>query len=191
MKAKEVLSLLGISRITLMSYVKKGLIKTVTLPNGFYSYDRDSVLSFINGKKTRRYNAVYCRVSTFKQKNDLKTQINFVSNFCTNRNIPFTLFSDISSGIDFDRPQFSSLLNDVLNYKVDTIYISYRDRISRLSYSVISNIFEKFGTKIVVVSDVLDKKYPASNDTELLEDLTSLMHYFTTKKYSNRKNKLT
>ena len=36
MKSKEVLKLLGISRVTLWSYVKNGTIKATKLPNGYY-----------------------------------------------------------------------------------------------------------------------------------------------------------
>ena len=35
MKAKDVMKLLGICRVTLYNYVKNGLIKTTTLSNGY------------------------------------------------------------------------------------------------------------------------------------------------------------
>lgn len=45
MKAKEVMEVLGISRPTLCTYLKKGLIKIDAEVNGQYSYNEESVYS--------------------------------------------------------------------------------------------------------------------------------------------------
>ena len=73
MKAKDVMRLLNITRVTLWSYVKKGYIKVTKLPGGQYNYDSKSVFKYI--KKDGRYNIIYARVSTYKQKKDLKTDV--------------------------------------------------------------------------------------------------------------------
>jgi predicted site-specific integrase-resolvase len=93
------------------------------------------------------------------------------------------MFSEISSGIDFDRKEFYILLNDILSYKVNSIYISNKDKLSKLSFKTLENIFLKFGTKIIVINDITN-----SDNDELLEELLNLIHYFSTKMYSNRKN---
>jgi len=130
MKSKEVLNFLNISRVTLTKYVKNGTIKVTKLDNGYYDYDNDSVFKF--SKKDIRYNYIYARVSTYKQKNDLDNQIDFINNYCNNNNIKIDkIFSEISSGINFDRKEFTLLLNDVLSYKVNSIYIYNKDRLSR------------------------------------------------------------
>lgn len=184
MKSKEVLKFLNISRVSLCKYVKNGSIKVTKLDNGYYDYDDESVFKF--AKKDVRYNYIYARVSTYKQKNDLDNQINLLNNYCTLNNIKIdNIFSEISSGIDLDRKEFSKLLSDVLSYKVNSIYISNKDRLSRLSFKTLENIFIKFGTSIVVVNDLEQFK---SESEELLEELISLIHTFSTKMYSNRKN---
>lgn len=40
MLSKEVLDLLKITRQTLIKYVKTGIIRTTTLPNGRYDYNK-------------------------------------------------------------------------------------------------------------------------------------------------------
>lgn len=50
MKAKEVMNILNITRVTLSSYVKNNKIKVYNLPNRRYLCDDDSVLSLIGGK---------------------------------------------------------------------------------------------------------------------------------------------
>ena len=183
MKSKEVLNLLKVSRVTLSTYVRTGIIKVTPLANGFYDYDEKSVFAFL-GRKSR-INVIYARVSTYKQKSDLKRQIDKLVQFCNNNKITFNhIFSDISSGIDLDRTDFSKLLNIVFENKIDTIYITYWDRLTRLSYKTIFSIFQKFGTKIVPIyqNNINDME-------ELFDEVSSLMHYFSTKKYSQRKSK--
>jgi len=186
MKAKDVMKLLGICRATLFKYAKEGTFKTTLLPNGYYDYDEQSVLKFI--KKDNRSNVIYARVSTYKQKNDLDTQLNNINTFCVNNNIKIDkIYSEISSGIDFDRNQFNELLDDVFNHKIQNIYISHKDRLTRLSFKTIESIFLKFNTKIIVIND----NHNTSNDNEIFEELINLMHIFSTTMYSNRrKNKI-
>ena len=76
MKAKDVLSILGITRATLCKYVKLGFIKVTKMPNGRYSYDDDTVYSFIGLKKNKHNTNIisYSRVSTQNQKFQLKEQ---------------------------------------------------------------------------------------------------------------------
>jgi predicted site-specific integrase-resolvase len=78
-------------------------------------------------------------------------------------------------------------MNDVFNHKIKNIYISHRDRLTRLSFKTIETIFNKFNTKIIVINDNND----GNNDHEIFEELISLMHIFSTTMYSNRrKNKI-
>jgi len=81
------------------------------------------------------------------------------------------------------------MLDEIINGNIQSIFISYKDRLSRLSFLTISSIFKKFNTQIFIVSDLLNKVGIKTDDNELYEDLLSMMHYFTTKKYSLRKNK--
>lgn len=77
MRSKEALKVLGVTRVSLYNYVKKGLIKVTKLKNGFYEYDNKSIYDFI-GKRNRK-NVIYARVSTIKQKDDLNKQIKYIS----------------------------------------------------------------------------------------------------------------
>ncbi len=185
MKSKEVLKILRISRPTLTNYVKNGKLKATKLNNGYYDYDSKSVFDLISVGD--RVNVAYCRVSTKNQKKDLGNQIDFIQNYCVKNGIILnSVFSDISSGMTLDRKNFNVLLEDVMNYKINIVYITYKDRISRLSFSTIQNLFLKFGTKIVIVNEIDCKK---TVEKELLEDLISLLHTFSMNMYSNRRKK--
>ena len=70
MKAKDVMNTLSISRTTLYLYTCDKKLKVTKLHNGYYDYDNNSVFKLLN--KDNRINVIYTRVSTYKQKNDLK-----------------------------------------------------------------------------------------------------------------------
>jgi predicted site-specific integrase-resolvase len=189
MKAKEVMKLLDISRATLFNYTRDGKIKVIRLDNGYYDYNEESVFKII--KKDARINVIYSRVSTYKQKTDLENQIYKINAYCQSKNIQIgKTYSDINSGLDLDRTGFNSLMDDVINLKIKNIYITHKDRLTRMSFKTIQHLFSKYGTNIIIISN---NKQPSniSNDNEIFEELISLMHIFSTTMYSNRrKNKI-
>jgi len=186
MKAREVMKLMNICRTTLYHYTKNNIIKHTKLSNGYYDYDEHSVLQFI--KKDNRSNVIYARVSTYKQKNDLTNQINKLQTYCKDNNINIHhVYSEIASGIDLDRTELSKLLDDVFSYKIKNIYISNKDRMTRLSFKTLESLLNKFNTNIIVINNIHNQ----NNDNEIFEELISLMHIFSTTLYSNRrKNKI-
>jgi putative resolvase len=189
MKAKEVMKLLKISRATLFNYTRDGKIKVIKLGNGYYDYSEESIFKIM--KKDSRINVIYTRVSTYKQKNDLENQTNKISEYCKNNNIQTDkIYTEIHSGLDLDRTAFNQLMNDVINLKIKNIYITHKDRLTRLSFKTIQQLFSKFGTNIIQITN--NKSISnTSNDNEIFEELISLMHIFSTTMYSNRrKNKI-
>jgi len=189
MKAKEVMKLLDISRTTLFNYTRDGKIKVIKLDNGYYDYNEESVFKII--KKDSRINIIYSRVSTYKQKTDLENQINKINIYCQSKNIPIgKTYSDINSGLDLDRTGFNSLMDDVINLKIKNIYITHKDRLTRMSFKTIKHLFSKYGANIIIISNN-SQTSNISNDNEIFEELISLMHIFSTTMYSNRrKNKI-
>jgi putative resolvase len=185
MKAKEVLNLLRITRQTLTKYVKEGIIKVTTLPNGHYDYHEESVYSFLN-KDIDRKIVIYGRVSTNKQKKDLDNQIEMLKKYCFGKGYQITeIYKDVASGINFEkRKQFFELLDEILNNKIKIVIISYRDRLSRVGFSFFEQLFNRFGTSIEVVSEVGDYKLDSE---EVFEEIVSLLHCFSMKLYSKRK----
>ena len=180
------MKILNICRSTLYNYTRDKILKATKLNNGYYDYDEKSVYDFL--KKDNRINVIYGRVSTYKQKNDLITQIAKINEYCNRNNINITkTYSDISSGIDLDRTELSNLIDDIITFKIKTIYITHRDRLTRLSFKTLENICNKFNTNIIVINENSSN----SNDNEIFEELISLMHIFSTSLYSNRrKNKI-
>ena len=187
MKAKEVLSTLRITRQTLTRYVKEGVIIVHVNPKGRYDYDEKSVYSFLN-KNIEKKTVLYSRVSTPKQKKDLLNQIELLKNYCFSNGLKINnIYSDIASGISFEkRVDFFKMLDDIINGKVEKVIISYKDRLSRVGFELFDNLFKKFGTKIIVISEVGSLKLDSE---EIFEEIVSLLHCYSMKLYSKRKDK--
>ena len=185
MKAKEVLELLQITRPTLTKYVKEGLIKVTTLPNGRYDYNKESVYKIFN-KGVKRKTYIYARVSTTKQKKDLENQIDMLKQFCFSNGYEVSkVYSDIASGISFEkRKDFFKMLDDIISGKVERVIISYKDRLSRVGYELFYYLFKKYNCEIVVMSEVGSIKLDSE---EIFEEIVSLLHCYSMKLYSKRK----
>ncbi len=185
MKANEVLKLLKVSQPTLGKYVKEGYIKCEILPTGRRVYDEESVYSFLN-KNVPRQNYIYARVSTYSQKNSLDNQVDSLLSYCMVTGIKVTgVFKDIASGISFEnRKEFFKLLDDVIDHKVAKVVITYKDRLSRVGFGLFYHLFKKFGTEIVVMSEVGS---PKLDSEEIFEEIVSLLHCYSMKMYSKRR----
>jgi predicted site-specific integrase-resolvase len=188
MKAKEVLKILRITRPTLTSYVKRGLITVKLQPNKQYDYSEDDVLK-LAGYSPERDTVVYARVSTQKQKKDLQNQIDTLTKYANNNGYRITkVYQDIASGISYDREEFKQLLNDVIQHRIKTVFVENKDRLTRVSFDMWRDLFDSFGCKLIVVNDVVN---PKSDEEEIFSDIISLLHCFAMRMYSQRrKNKL-
>lgn len=182
MKGKKVLKLLQITRPTLCSYIKKGIIKAEKMPNGFYEYDEESVYELLGVDK--RDVVVYGRVSTSNQKHNLENQINSAVEFANSNGYSVSkIYKDIASGLDFDRKEFKSLLKQVLDHKIEAIIITHKDRLTRLSFDMWRELFNEFGCKVIVINEEED------DDKGIFEDIISILHCFSMRMYSKRRKK--
>ena len=183
MKSNEVLSMLGISRVTLCRYVKLGKIKVVELPNGYYSYNKEDVYK-LKGLDIKRKKVIYARVSTSKQKKELENQIETITAYVNKNGYGIDeVYSDIASGMNLDRKGFTKLLSAVMANEVDEVFISYKDRLTRLDFDFLIRFFAQYGTKITVINSSENK----SAEEELFEDLMNVIHSLSMKAYSKRR----
>lgn len=89
MKAKEVKKILGITQVTLSSYIKLGKIRVEAINKYNYRYNDEDVYKLIGIKKEKhnRINVNYCRISNNPRKNDLKEQSQRLYEYCLNKGI--------------------------------------------------------------------------------------------------------
>lgn len=186
MKSGEVLKLLKITRPTLTKYVKEKKILVKELPNGFYDYDEDSVLKAAN-ISTERDSVVYARVSTQKQKKDLEKQIQIITEYANKNGYRIDkVYSDVASGLNYDRKSFNELLNLVLERKIKNVFIKDKDRLTRVSFDLWKDLFKRFNCNLFVVNETQNN---VNEEKEIFADIISLLHCFAMRMYSARRKK--
>ena len=182
MKSKKVLNILKITRPTLCSYVKRGIIKVKEQVNRHYDYDEESVYKLV-GIENRNV-VIYGRVSTSNQKSSLEEQINTLTLFANSRGFKVDkVYKDIASGLHFDRKEFKLLLMDVINHKISNIVISHKDRLTRVSFDMWKEFFNEFDCNIIVMNEEED------DDKGIFTDIILLLRYLSMKIYSKRRRK--
>lgn len=183
MKASEVINLLKISRPTLCKYVKEEIIHTIQRPNGYYIYCDEDVYHLLNKNKNRK-SVIYARVSSTCQKKDLQNQIETLRSFCNKNGVVISdEYADVCSGMNLDRKNFQKLLDEVTEYKVKSVYVTYKDRLTRLSFDMFKRLFSKYGTEIVVLNEIDN---PKEIEKEIFEEIITLLHSFSMKMYPSR-----
>lgn len=185
LKSSEICNELKISPATLKSWKDKGKIIFKKLSDRKYLYDIDSILNQDKNEDV----AIYGRISTTSQEEELNKQIELLKTYCFANGIkPKYVISDVASGLNEDRKGLNELFNLVFNKKISKVYVTYKDRLTRFGFNYFKNIFSSFGVEIEVLDDE-----PSSNNSvekELTEDLISIIHHHSMKIYSSRRKKL-
>lgn len=177
--AKKVKEFYNITSQTLHNWRLKDKIIFKRLESGSIVYQLE-----MNENKTLRKNIIYSRVSNTKQKEDLLRQTKLLQEYMISNGIKVDIiYEDIASGMNEDRKHFNSLIEDVMKYEIDTVYITYKDRLTRFGFSYFEKFFKKYDTKIEVLNTTKEEDF----QTELTQDLISIIHHFSMKMYSNRK----
>lgn len=179
LSAKQVKDLYQITSQTLYNWRKTGKIRFKILPSGRFVYLSNEDVSPI-----QRKNVIYTRVSNTKQKDDLIRQQQILRQYMTaNGIIVDKEYSDIASGMNESRKGFTNLLKDCSNGNINTVYITYKDRLVRFGFNTIENLLKLYNVNIVVINATKEEDF----QQELTQDLISIIHHFSMKMYSNRR----
>lgn len=189
LKPKEMAERLGVTVRTLQERDRKGIFPAHRTPTNKRYYTEQDYLKYINNnsdpKKDKRKVVGYARVSTANQKDDLKDQEEFIREFVNTKGIILDeMITDIGSGLNYKRKKWNKLLDEVMQGKIKTIYITYQDRFIRFGYDWFEKLCNQNGTKIVVLNN-----RETSPNEELVQDVLSILHVFSCRLYGLRKYK--
>lgn len=187
LKPKDVADRLGITTRTLQTWDRKGIFKAKRSPTNRRFYTEDQINQYLsqNSLSSNKKQVAYARVSTSGQKDDLKDQLSYIRQYANAQGIVLDEeISDIGSGLNYKRQKWNNLLDEVMNNKIDKIYITYKDRFIRFGYDWFENLCKKHGTEIIVLNNI-----DTSPDKELVDDLISIIHVFSCRLYGLRKYK--
>ena len=179
--ARQFMKKYAISKQTLRNWRINNSVEFIRIGKSSYLYHPD-----IKSTPISRIHVAYTRVSNSKQEADLISQQQLVQDFVIKQGYPVKTISDIASGMNENRKGFNELLDLVMSGNVDTVYVTYRDRLTRFGFDYFTKIFDRYNTKIVVINDAEVTPF----ETELTQDLISIIHHFSMKMYSNRRKVL-
>ena len=190
-KPGQIAKLLNVTPKTISNYCDKNILIAITDPEtNRRSITAESLLTFLQDKNMvsqddERADAIYARVSTVKQKDDLGRQINHLKIFAVDHN-PKNLIvkSDMGSGLNDNRKELNQLINLVQNDKINRIFIMSKDRLTRFGFNYIKQICDFHNTEIVIVSDEENDK---SLSEELADDIIAMIHSSSGKLYGMRR----
>lgn len=183
--AKEI----GVTTQTLRNWHKDGILVPSKVTEGGTRYYSDKQISeYINGSlKTEqdRKIVIYSRVSSMGQKDDLNNQTQFLQQFANAKGwIVSNIYTDIGSGLNFNRKNWNLILSQVRERKIEKIIIAHKDRFLRFGYDWFESFVKEFDCEIVIVNNEV-----LSPQEELVQDLISIIHVFSCRIYGLRKYK--
>ena len=88
-----------------------------------------------------------------------------------------------SGALVFEKRGKKWVINIIVD-KIDRIVISYKDRLSRVGFGLFKHLFNKYGCEIIVISEIGSEKL---DNQEIFEEIISLLHCYSMKFYSSKK----
>ena len=135
-------------------------------------------------KGDKRKTIGYCRVSSNKQKDDLERQVENVTTYLTAQGKPYTVITDIGSGINYSKKGLRELIDKITKNEVEKVVVLFKDRLLRFGYELLEYIAELYGCEIEII-DNTDK----TEEQELVEDLVQIITVFSCKLQGKRAHK--
>jgi putative resolvase len=171
---------LGLTVTTLQRMDRAGRLKVVRTM-GNQRRIPESEVHRLMGEREQRLPILYARVSSHGQKEDLERQKERLQ-----RAFPGAeMYTDIRSGLQFDRPGFLAVLKAVQERRVSRVVVAYEDRLARFGVDLLRQVFAAYGTTL----EVLDPKPKETPEPELANDLIAIITSFSARLHGLRSHK--
>lgn len=122
--------------------------------------------------------AVYARVSSTENKNNLDTQADRLISYCNAKGYKVErVVKETGSGLNDNRPKLESLLTD---RNIRVIVVEHKDRLARFGLNYIQKLLELDGRRIEIVNNIEGEK------EDLMQDFVSIITSFCARLYGQR-----
>ena len=166
----------GVSTRTVWNWMYNGKVRFEREPDGKHIRiieDED--------KKITDAVAIYARVSSSENKNNLERQRERLESYCAARGYKvLKVVSEVGSGLNDKRPKLEKLLTDE---SVKMIVVEHSDRLARFALNYIKKLLELQGRKIEVINE------QGNDRDDLMQDFVSIITSFCARLYGMRRNK--
>ena len=119
------------------------------------------------------------------QESDLERQVFQLQKHCREKyGIDGQLYSDIGSGLNYNRPNFLRLLTEICEGKLSggVVILSHRDRAMRFGFPMLETVCKVNHVSI----DILDRQTEVSDSQEMSEDILGIITHFSAKQHGLR-----
>ncbi|MCP4110931.1 MAG: IS607 family transposase [Desulfobacteraceae bacterium] len=184
-RVSEFAKRIGKSSSTLRRWDTEGRLPAKRMPSGQRYYDETDVRKIFGIKEAERKTVVYCRVSSSGQKDDLKSQVAAMEQYCLSGGIKVDEWiQEIGGGMNFKRKKFLALMTEISAGDIAGLIIAHKDRFCRFGFDYFEYMANQNGCKITVVN-----QESLSPQQEMTEDLMAVIHIFSCRLYGLRKYK--
>lgn len=174
---KEAAELLGVHVSSLRRWENAGKLKAIRTPGGQRRYLLQEVEAAANIPRAIR-TVCYGRVSTHSQQDDLHRQIEHLRQ----RYPEAEIISEIGSGLNFRRKKFLAILERIIDGDIQRLVVAHPDRLVRFGFELVKWLCNKFECQLLVLND-----RKLSPEQELVADMLSIIHCFSSRLYGLRK----
>ena len=131
-------------------------------------------------KTTATGAALYARVSSAEQKDDVARQMQRLRDYAAARGYEVVAeVTEIASGLNDERPKLKKLLRDA---RVGVLVVEQRDRLTRLGYGAIATLLEHEGRRVEAV-------FPTDTGDGLVDDFVAVITSMVARIYGRRNAK--
>jgi len=124
--------------------------------------------------------ALYARVSSADQKEDLERQMQRLKDYAAAKGYHVTkTVSELASGLNDSRPKFLKLLTDA---SIGVIVVEHRDRATRFGLVYIEQLMQMQGRRLEVI-------FPSDTDNGLVDDFIAVITSMASRIYGRRTSK--
>ncbi len=173
LKISEYAKINRVTSRTIWNWIKQGRIKTKYTDTG-------RVRVIVESDKEKQV-AIYTRVSSTENKENLKAQTERLINYCNAKGYKVTkVVSEIGSGLNDQRPKLEKLLCD---NNIDIIVVEHKDRLARFGINYIQKLLKLNNREIEIVNNIEAEK------EDLIQDFISVITSFCARIYGQRRTK--
>jgi len=175
MKLSAYAKKIGIAYVTAYRWYRSGKLKAYQTESGTIIVD-DTVIEIATETKV----ALYARVSSHDQKDDLVRQLDRLRNYATGRGYQVSqIVTEMASGLNDSRPKLTRLLLDTT---INVIIVEHKERLTRFGFNYIETLLQTQGRKIEVI-------FPDEVQDDLVADFIAIITSMSARIYGRRGNK--
>ncbi|GHO76745.1 hypothetical protein KSD_45160 [Ktedonobacter sp. SOSP1-85] len=174
----------GVSVKTLQRWDREGRLKAKRTLSGRRYYNEADLATALNlpQRPAARRTIAYCRVSSPAQRPDLQNQRAALSSYAVSKQLVVDdWIMEIGGGLNFERKRFLALVDAIVAGEVERVLIAHQDRLARFGFALIKHLCETHHTELVVMNTET-----LSPEQELVQDLMSILHCFSSRLYGLR-----